>query len=288
MIFLYYNPLEPFINLIVIAIISYSIIGVWYMYKSGMTGEGSQFPVLCFLLVMLTLFLITYMLFGTPIVWNREYIIILSLAALWGLGNITLAFIIFLYIVQSKVQSKEKLLMGTKVQKLKAEIGRETSDSGLKFVAVIIIAGALLVYKFSVLIFNWALNGNLILLILYIIIASLILIGSIYSLYRKMHSTFGSIICIVGGFQNLFIVQFFIVGFSTMIMIPILLGCLPILGVILHHSGRKAGSILCISIGTVYLAGTFIALGLSGFFILSEPILLMSGGYILYQETLRK
>lgn len=143
----------------------------------------------------------------------------------------------------------------------------------MKFVAVIIIAGALLVYKFSVLIFNWTLNGNLIFLILIIVIASLILIGSIYSLYRKMYSTFGSIICIVGGFQNLFIFQFFIVGFSTMTMIPILLGCLPILAVIFHHSGRKAGRILSISVGVVYLASIFISLGFSGLFVQFKSIL---------------
>jgi len=282
MIFLYYNPLQPFIDLIVIAIISYSIIGVWYMYKSGVTGEGSQFPVLCFLLVMLTLFLITNVFYSISIVWNLENFDILSLAALWGLGNITLAFIIFLYIVQSK----EKLLMGTEVQKPKTEKKRGISDSRVKLGAVIIIAGALELLKLYIFVVYWVSYGNFLFSILIIVIASLILIGSIYSLYRKMYSTFGSIICIVGGFQNLLIFQIFIVGFSIMTMIPILLICLPILGVILHHSGRKAGSVLCISIGAVYLTLTFISLGFSGFFILSEPILLMSGGYILYQETL--
>lgn len=282
MIFLYSNLLEPLIYLFVIVVISYSIIGLRYMYKSGVIGEGSPVSVLCFFLVMLTLFLVFNVLTSISRVWNEENFDMLTLAALWSFGIITLGFIIFLYIVRSK---KEKL---KEVGVLKPDIEKKkiTSYSGLKLRAVIIIAGALIVYKFSVLVFNWIGYRNLLFIILTIVIASLILIGSIYSLYRKMYSTFGSIICIVGGFQNLFIFQ--ISQFFTIItMIPILLGCLPILGVILHYSGRKVGSILCISIGAVYLALTFISLGFSGFFILSEPILLMSGGYILYQEQVR-
>lgn len=283
------------LTLSVVVVISYLIFGLWYSYKSRVIEKGSPVPILCLLLVILTPILASLIPGGGSIISSRTDFALLTLILLWFLGISTIGFILFLYLVRSK----KKILEETGNLRPKTERGRALSYSGLKIGVAIIIVGALVVLLFSIFGLNLIVYNNFLLRILIIIITSLIIIGGIYSLYRKKHATFGSIICVVGGASIIafsFYLQISTYGFyyySIMDLIPILAGGPAIIGVILHYAGRKEGSILCVFMGIVNLALAFIFRGYIGggflniyFTIQLEPILMIVGGYFLYKKQL--
>lgn len=277
----------------IVVVIALLIIGLWYMYKSRVIKKGSAIPVLCLLLAILTPILILFMpqLLGG---WTGGYTNATTIM-LWSLGILVVVFVIFIYLIRSK----KKILEEAGELRPKTEEEREPNEAGLKFGAAVIFVGALVVLLMNIFGLNWITYGNFLLRILIIAVASLIIIGSVYSLNRKKFATFGSIICVVGGASIIafsLYLQIFLYGsvfFSIIELIPILLGGLAIVGVVLHYTGRKVGGILCVFMGAANLAANFIFMGFGGggfltiyYTIQLEPILMIIGGYFLYQELL--
>lgn len=269
------------------------IIGLWYMYKSRVIKKGSFVPILFLLLAILNPILINVM---PDIMGGGETKYIRATPVILGvLGIFVIGFIIFVYLIYSK----KKSLWEPEVLKPSAEKQKDGRDLGLKLGTIIIIASTLAMIILNISGFKWSFFLDELFIPLSSFIGSLIMIGGIYSLYRNKYVTFGTIICVVGSVSNIAYILYTkilgIWGFWGDIPTLIPFYILPIIGVILHHIGKKAGSILCVFIGFLTFLVNFTrivffyGIGFLSIFdiIKLEPFLIMIGGYFLYQEHLR-
>ena len=278
-------------------VISLLVVGLWDMYKKRVIRNGSFLPMLFIFLAILTPILIQLL----PNILGDFYTgyIRATVVLLYIMGLILSVLTIFIYLIYSK----GKLIKGTDDLKTNTEIKKGIPDLGLKLGAIIIIAGALSLIILNFLGFNRiffldeSLNESFI--FLSNIIGLLIMIGSICSLCLNKYEAFGTIICVVGSVSRiaflLYILVsgfFYIWGIYPMIII---LGTLPIVGVILHHYKINAGGIICVSMGFISLLLNTNFGGWNegvGFLLIYdsinlEPLLIMIGGYFLYQKQVR-
>lgn len=299
MLLLIYIPGEMeftfFFTLSIFIVIPLLIIGLWQMFKNRVYDKEITVPLLFTLMLIL---FPTLILFVPNMMGRRGGYIFATVVLLWGLGIIIVNFIIIIYLVNSK----KNLLLEIEPETLEIEKGRLQDDAGLKTGALIIIICVILFIILGIFGNIWLFIIDLFYMILRVLLSILILLGSIYGLYRKKYFTYGSIICVVGGISTA-IFPFYIKNlwgseFSFSFIndnITITLGILPIFGVILHHMGQKGGSILCIIMGVINFTVSFLMVysgvggGLLTIFpsIQLEPILMMVGGYFLYQKQVR-
>lgn len=279
------------VNFSVFNVTSMLIVSLWHIFKS----DDRNPAILLLWIFMLVLFPVL-ILFVPSLMARWGGFIFAIVVVLWDLGIFIVIFIIFIYLVNSR----KKMSRETEVKKSHAEEKRAKDDSGMKTGAVIINNCAQLLLILSLLGLTW---NNLVdgfLMSLISIISILILLGSIYTLYSNKYFSFGSIICVVGGVSMILYPFYydFIHEFTFHFIIDIItitLGALPIIGVIIHHLGKKVGSVFCITMGCVNFVASFLFVysGIGGGFlaifpsIQFEPILMIIGGYYLYQEQLR-
>lgn len=263
------------------------------MYKSRVIKKGSFVPILFLLLAILNPILINFM---PDIMGGGETKYIRATPVILGvLGIFVIGFIIFVYLIYSK----KKSLWEPEVRKPSTEKQKDGRDLGLKLGTIIIIASALAMIILNMSGFNRGFIWNESVIALNTFIGILTMIGSIYSLYRKKYVIFGTIICVVGGVSSITYLLYVKIlgswGFWGDIPMLIPLYILPFIGVILHHAGKKVGSKLCVITGIIMFLLNFTSIGYPnamGFlwiygFIQLEPLLIMIGGYFLYQEQFR-
>lgn len=269
------------------------IIGLRYIFKSRVYHKGVAGPLLLALMSVLFPILILIL---PPLIGDRGGYRFATVVLFWVLGILVVFFIILINLVNSN----KNVLMEIEAEKTDSKEKRAKEYSGLKTGAVIIFVCALMLLIFSAIGLTWNSLSNLFLIILNVVISIIILVGSVYSLSSDKYFTFGSIICVVGGVSMIIFPFFFIknhygYGFSFPFnndIITFTLGILPIFGVI---AGKKAGSIFCIVMGVVNFVISYLMVGYGvggGFLtifpsIQFEPILMMIGGYFLYQKQAR-
>jgi len=268
------------------------IIGLRYIFKSRVYDKGVAGPLL--LALMSVLFPILILILPS-LIGDRGGYRFATVVLFWVLGILVVFFIILINLVNSN----KNVLMEIDGEKTDSKEKRAKEYSGLKTGAVIIFVCALMLLIFSAIGLTWNTISNLFLIILNVVISILILVGSVYSLTSDKYFTFGSIICVVGGVSMIFF-SIFIKNYRGYVfsfpfindLITFTLGILPIMGVIM---GKKVGSIFCIIMGVVNFIISYLMFryGVGGGFlaifpsIQFEPILMMIGGYFLYQKQAR-